>query len=177
MTNKTVPVLEVKEKYESVPEFQDFYEVHQYFKGEPTYPCVSKGDEVFVEPDKDNYFQTHRLPIRCFARSESKREPHFIADVTHYEYVVFEPKLQEYFDTELEKETREIKEEYLEKEAHVLNKEAQADFEVQQARNQMSNLRKTFHEKQQSWAKDAFIGYVTCFGIGYLVAIGVILGG
>ena len=90
---------------------------------------------------------------------------------------MFEPKLQEYFDTELEKETREIKEEYLEKEAHVLNKEAQADFEVQQARNQMSNLRKTFHEKQQSWAKETFIEYVTCFGIGYLVAIGVILGG
>ncbi len=78
---------------------------------------------------------------------------------------------------ELENKTREIKEEYLEKSARVLNREAQADFEVTQARTQMFNLRKTFQEKQQSRAKESFIGYVICFILGCLVTTTMILGG
>lgn len=175
--HKTVRVLEVKEKYESVPEFKDFYEIDEHFRGYQGYPCVSRGDKVFIEPDKEDCFQTHRLPIRCFARAGITREPHFVADMTHYEYVVFDPKLQEYFDMELEKETREIKEEYLEKEARVLNREAQADFEVTQARTQMFNLRKTFQRREQSWAKESCIGHLICFILGCLVTTVMILGG
>lgn len=177
MSNKTVRVLEVKEKYESVPEFKNFYEINEHFRGYQSYPCVNRSNKVFVEPDKDDSFQTHRLPIRCFARAEITREPHFVADVTHYEYVVFDPKLQEYFDMELEREIKEIKEKYLEKEAQVLNREAQADFEVTQARTQVYNLRKTFQEKQQSWAKESFIGHVICFILGCCVTTAMILGG
>jgi len=177
MSNKTVRVLEVKEKYESVPEFNDFYEIDTYFRGYQGYPCISKGDKIFVEPDKDDGFKTHRLPIRCFARAEITREPHLIADVTHYEYVVFDPKLQEYFDMELEKETREIKEKYLEKEAQVLNRETQADFEVEQARAQIYNLRKTFQRREQSWTKESCIGHLICFILGCAVTTGMILGG
>jgi len=177
MSNKTVRVLEVKEKYESVPEFKDIYVIHEHFRRYQGYPCVSKGDKVLVEPDKDKHFQTHRLPIRCFARSEIKREPHLISDVIHYEYVVFDPKLQGYFDMELEKETREIKENYLEKERRVLNREVQADFEVTQARTQVYNLRKTFQEKQQSWAEESSIGHIICFILGCLVTTTMILGG
>ena len=177
MSNKTVRVLEVKEKHESVPEFKDTYEIQEYFRGYQSYPCVSKGDEVLIEPDKSDGFKTHHLPIKCFARSERVIEPHLSANVTHYEYVVFDPKLQEYFDMELENKTRQIKEEYLEKEAQVLNKEAQADFEVTQARTQMFNLRKTFQEKQQFWAKESFIGHIICFILGCLVTTTMILGG
>ena len=176
MTDKTVRVLEVKEKHESVPEFLNIYEIQEYFRGHKSYPCVSKGDEVLIEPENGG-IKTRCLPIRCFARSERVIEPHLSANVTHYEYVVFDPKLQEYFDTELENKTREIKEEYLEKEAQVLNKEAQADFEVTQARTQMFNLRKTFQEKQQFWAKESFIGHIICFILGCLVTTTMILGG
>lgn len=175
--HKTVRILEVKEKYESVPEFKDFYEIDEYFRGYQGYPCVNRDNKVFIEPNKEDSFQTHRLPVRCFARAETTREPHFIADVTHYEYVVFDPKLQEYFDMELERELNGIKEEYLKKEAQVLNREAQADFEVTQAREQIHHLRKTFQEKQQSWAEESSIGHIICFILGCLVTTVMILGG